>query len=307
MRNYFFFIESYLHNLLFSPLIVDATSSFDLALTSHSSRISRSFSAIESACSGPIRPRRVILFISNDDWSKPLPPTLKRLVSRGLEIVRSENMGPHTKLQPYLSIHDDFTHPLVTIDDDVFYAKDMLTQLVSAWKMNPGIIHCSRARKVVLRGRGFAPYASWPLCDHDKPSYTNFLTGVGGVIYPPEFLYSLKAAGDGYKKECPLADDIWINKQALRAGFEVCQTRSIPAKLLDVPGARRTARFKTNLRRGGNDVQLSQTYSSRELGSIELLIALEKGVSLAQKTCTAETIMANCTINDATRDISKMS
>ena len=286
MKNYLLFVESYLHNLLFSPSIVDARSGFDLTLTSHSSRVSRAFAAIESVCSGPVKPRRIILFLSDADLSRPLPPPLVRLASRGLEILRCEDVGPHTKLQPYLALHEYFTHPVVTIDDDVFYDGNLLLDLVSAWTARPEIIHCSRARKIVLRGSGFAPYASWPLCDQSVPSYSNFVTGVGGVIYPPEFLSALKGAGDGYRHVCPMADDIWINKQALRAGFRVCQMKSAPAKLLDVPGARRTARFKTNVRHGENDVQLRQAYTSREIGSITLSAAFDR--SFGRETSTPQ-------------------
>lgn len=293
MKNHLLLVESYLYNLLFSPSIIDTRSGFDLALTSHSSRVSRAFAAIESVCSGPVKPRRVILFLSDEELSRPLPSPLARLASRGLEILRCEDVGPHTKLQPYLALHEHFTHPLVTIDDDVFYDRGLLRGLASAWAAQPEIIHCSRARKIMLRGSGFAPYASWPLCGDDEPSSSNFVTGVGGVIYPPGFLSALKIAGDGYRQVCPMADDIWINKQALRAGIRVRQMKSAPAKLLDVPGARRTARFKKNLRLGENDIQLRHSYTTREIGSIALSAVFERSFSndSVHQTCREDRLV----------------
>ncbi|WP_375213720.1 hypothetical protein [Aquabacterium sp.] len=265
----------HLQNLCATSPIVDTHARFDLVLTSHSSRVPRAYAAIESICAGPVRPRRVILFLARDDWPLPLPATLKRLVSRGLEVLTCENLGPHKKQQPYLRMHARFDRPLVTIDDDVFYRSDLLMALLQAWLRQPDVIHCSRARQVRLQDHGFAPYTSWPLCDHDSATFANFATGVGGVIYPPGFLAALKAAGSGFREACPWADDIWVNKQAVSAGFKVRQLRDCSDKFTDVPGARKTALFKRNIRLGGNDRQLAHTYSAEDLQRISLMQATQ--------------------------------
>lgn len=265
MKSHFLLLEQSLHNLFATASIVDPHAEFDLALTSHSTRVAKAYAAIESVCRGPVKPRQVTLFLADEDWSRPRPRSLERLASRGLDIVRSENLGPHTKLQPYLRLHSHFERPLVTIDDDVFYRKDLLKALQSAWRAQPDMIHCARARKVRVRGPSLAPYATWPLCEDDRPSFAHFATGVGGVMYPPAFLAMLKAAGDGFKQACPWADDIWVNKVAVLSGYRVRQLTRVPDRLTDVPGARKTALFKLNLRRGGNDLQLAQTYSHSDI------------------------------------------
>lgn len=249
-----------LANVASSRSLIDSSSDFDLTLTSHTDRVRRVFMAIESACSG-LRPARVILYLAKEDWNGPLPTSLLRLKDRGLEIRECENLGPHKKQQGYLSQQESFERPLVTIDDDVFYAPDLLERLRNAWNANPHEIHCSRARRMLIQRGQLMPYRTWPLCDVPHPSHLTFPTGVGGVIYPPSFLARLKAAGDGFKKSCPFADDIWVHCQAVTNAVKIRQLTATSARFPDIPGSRRTGLFRSNLREGGNDRQLLSTFS----------------------------------------------
>lgn len=265
MKSCVLFVFFYFKNYFLRSSIVDKGSDFDVSITSHSDRVGRVFAAIESACSGSLKPRRILLFLSKEDWSGRLPSTLKRLCDRGLEIIECENVGPHKKHQPYLSMFTRFSLPLITLDDDVYYPSILFERLYSVWYWNPMEIHCSRARSVLLEDGKLAPYKKWPLCANKEASFRNFSTGVGGVIYPPDFLERLKDAGQEYKEKCPTADDVWINKTAVREGYKVRQLDSVSAVYTDIPGSRRTALFKKNVRRGGNDFQISSTYSSFEV------------------------------------------
>ena len=240
--------------------------------------------AIESACSG-LRPARVILYLAKDDWKGPLPSSLIRLKDRGLEIRECENLGPHKKQQGYLSQQESFERPLVTIDDDVFYAPDLLERLRNAWNANPHEIHCSRARRVLIQQGELMPYRTWPLCKVSQASHLTFSTGVGGGIYPPSFLAQLKAAGDGFRKSCPFADDIWIHCQAAKSAVKVRQLTATSARFPDIPGSRRTGLFRSNLRDGGNDRQLLHTFSA------ELVAWLEscEGVPVTKRTDAKQT------------------
>jgi hypothetical protein len=78
-------------------------------------------------------------------------------------------------------------------------------------------------------------------------------------------LFELKVAGDSFLQCCPKADDIWLNVNALRAGFPVRQITAQATHFSEIPFSRRTALFKTNLRGGKNDEQIRTTYTSEDL------------------------------------------
>lgn len=259
VKSYLLFLRYALKNWLSKEKLVDESSAFDVSLTSHGDRVNRVHLAIESACSG-IKPRRVILFLSREDWPGRLPKSLTRLCHRGLEVITCENDGPHKKLQPYLQMTASFVRPLITIDDDVFYEHLAFKHLFDAWLSDKAVIHCLRARSVLTNGDALMPYIAWPLCNSSAPSHLNFSTGVGGVLYPPDFLLLLKRVGLGYRATCPDADDIWVNACAVRSGFRVRQVLNVPSRRPDIPGSRGTALFKKNIRLGGNDAQLARVY-----------------------------------------------
>jgi hypothetical protein len=194
-----------------------------------------------------------------------LPASLQRTVKRGAEIIYCRDVGPHTKYFPYLELVEKFEHPLVTVDDDIIYAPYMLEKLVDAWHSMSNFIHCHRARRINFVDLQLAPYKSWAMCRSTEPSFENFATGVSGVIYPPRFLFALKVAGDSFLQCCPKADDIWLNVNALRAGFPVRQIKAQAIHFCEIPFSRRTALFKTNLHGEKNDEQIRATYTSEDI------------------------------------------
>ncbi len=268
MKNHILLAWHYAKNVFSKSSIIDRRSGYDISLTSHSDRVFRVFAAIESACSGPNKPKRAILFLSKEDIPRKLPSSLERLQLRGLEIIFCENLRPHKKQQPYLKINEKFDRPLITIDDDVFYDSNLTSRLFEAWRKNTDRIFCSRARIPRIRDGALLPYATWPLCCHNEPTLWIFSTGVGGVIYPPSFLEILRGAGDQFKSKCPTADDVWVNSLAAEHRVLIQQLEKESSSFPDIPGSRRTALFKTNIHKGGNDVQINQTYSNQALKSI---------------------------------------
>ncbi len=266
--SYFLYLWFALVNRLSKKSLVDPQADFDVSLTSHADRVLRLHGAIESLCAGSVKPRRIILYLAAEDWPRPLPKTVQRLVGRGLEVIDCPNFGPHKKQQPYLQQQSTFRYPLITVDDDVYYDSDLLQRLVAAWRERPAEIHCSRARRIQFRGEEFAPYKSWPLCTGTEASHLNFATGVGGVLYPPAFLEFLKQAGDGFQHLCPMADDIWMHVNETRAGYPVRQVAPVASYFPDIPGSRRTALFKKNIRGDHNDHQLKAVYTAADLARL---------------------------------------
>lgn len=236
-----------------------------LSLTTHAFRQDLVFLAIESIARGHHKPSHVHLWITDKEAYTKLPSTLQRLKSRGLEVHLTDDFGPHTKYYPYLCNENCFVRPLVTADDDVIYPREWLQQLITAYESNPSVIHCFRAHRMHLAMNRPAPYNSWAPCSDKIPSHLNFITGVSGVIYPPNYLHYLKEQGQGFLSCCPNADDIWLTITALRAGFKIAQINDKPGYFTSIPGSQRKRLYNFNVRLGENQIQLMRTISESDL------------------------------------------
>ena len=273
-KRIFLFLYLIIYNFISRKKIIVPDSDAVVTLTSHSDRILRAFATIESIGLGAVRPRKIILYLGNEYADKSLPRSLERLKNRGLEIEFCMDVGPHTKYFPYIQSRSTFNCPLVTADDDKIYEKEWLEKLIGAWKNEPNLVHCFRARKIIFENGAFAAYKNWPLCADTNASFANFATGVSGVIYPPKLLEHLKHAGLSFLYLCPKADDIWLHVNAIRNGFKIRQLQPESKHFFGTPGSSKLALHFSNLSGGGNDIQVSQTYNSNDLQilSPELII-----------------------------------
>ncbi|MDR3347302.1 MAG: hypothetical protein LBN32_01675 [Helicobacteraceae bacterium] len=248
--------------------IVSSNGEAVVSMTSYGDRINAVHLAIESIAAGNALPKRLILWIDEEEVLRDIPPQLKRLQDRGLEILSCDNYGPYKKFYPYVT-SQELDLPLVTADDDVFYPHDWLSGLIEARANNKDAICCHRAYAVALTKDGIAPYGSWQEAEIDKPSAINFATGVGGVIYPPQFLRVLKEAGDGFLQTCPKGDDIWLHKQAISHGFQIVKIKG-NSKLPEIPKSQQSALHRYNVKLGGNEEQIRATYTQEDIALLRV-------------------------------------
>lgn len=235
-----------------------------VSLTSHGRRTKSVFLALESIAAGSLQPRRLILWLGTDSAAE-LPGSLRRLVGRGLEVRVTKDFGPHTKYYPYLASETSFRVPLVTADDDILYPRDWLSLLDSSYSAFPDDVSCHRAARIQLNRNGIAPYLSWPLCRNVEPSILNFATGVSGVLYPPKFLELLKESGTRFVDVAPKADDIWLHRMAVQGNIAVRQVSAESRHFDEVFRADASGLMHQNAVGGGNDHQISRTYSGEDV------------------------------------------
>ena len=182
-----------------------------VSLTSHGERIYDVYLAIESIMQGSIKPNRILLWLSEDEFGQVLlPKTLLLQKERGLEVRFCKDVKSFTKLVPALAEFPDAC--IVTIDDDVMYEFDLLERMVHAHLMSPEAICACRMHKVKLKKNGQpASYLDWEQCvDSCDSSPRYFPTGVGGTLYPAHCL-SQEVFNEGvFMSLCPFADDVWF-------------------------------------------------------------------------------------------------
>lgn len=166
-------------------------------------------------------------------------------------------------------------------NDDVYYDDSWLETLVQAHLRNPSIIHCHRARRIQLNAFHFEPFEDWPDTSGTEGSHLNFLFSVSGVVYPPQFLLSLKSFGNAFDDPHNRADDIWVNHVALRAGFHIAQVSPRSKSFARTKVSRTEALSQLAVERENKQLQLAQTYSAKDK---ELLRGLQEQVGLKLAT-----------------------
>ena len=240
-----------------------------VSLTSYGTRVGSVAFAIESIGCQTMRPRRLILWLDNQQAVDNRPASLRRLEQRGLEIKLSENFGPHTKYFPYVQSEARHQSPLVTADDDVLYPPHWLRRLYHAHLASPDIVNCYRAAEVRTDNGTLSSYSTWPMVKSTTAQLNHFATGVSGVIYPVTMLAELAARGSAFMETCPKADDIWLHWVALQAGIPVRQISRIPVHFPVIPGTQDQTLVEENVNQGANDKWIAALYSAADAALLE--------------------------------------
>ncbi|MDR2410387.1 MAG: hypothetical protein LBE13_20065 [Bacteroidales bacterium] len=200
-----------------------------VSFTSFPARIELVEYMIFSLLKQTIRPQKIILWLSEDEFKrskKTIPKSLKKYIDFNFEIqFIKKNFRPYNKLIYSLIKYPDKI--IVTADDDVFYKSDWLEGLCYTHNDFPNDIIACRVHSITFNGTHIAPYKEWSSSQNDI-SYLNFPTGVGGVLYPPGSLYKDVTNQELFLKLCPNADDIWfyvmalLNKKRIRKVKNTC-------------------------------------------------------------------------------------
>ena len=210
------------------------------------------------------------VYLSRDEFpmgDASLPPRLQQLVSQISSLYVhyvSGNIRSYKKLVYALSDFPDAT--IVTADDDVLYPRHWLEMLVDGNRRFPESVVGTRGTTMVIEsGTALAPYETWPEAVPSRPSRSTFLTGRGGILYPPKSLdVRIATDMDLAMLLAPRADDVWFKAAALAAGtlaFRVPSTREYPSS----GASQAMALFKTNVYLSENDDALRTVFNHFDL------------------------------------------
>lgn len=186
-----------------------------VSLTSFPAAIPYAFKAIQSILNGSVLPDKIILYLTFAQFgNNGIPQEL-------LELSKQNNMfeirdydrdiRSYRKLIPALK---DFPEAvIITIDDDVAYHKNMLSDLLQLHVKYPNAVLAHRA-KLMKPGE---PYRKWRkyrwyhfLTQRIHSDFRNIQTGVGGVLYPPHSLKKEMLDIELFTQIAPTTDDIWF-------------------------------------------------------------------------------------------------
>lgn len=193
-----------------------------VSLTSYPARIGAVGRTIRSILRQKTTPDVIFLALARDEFhggTSDLPASLQRLIrlhSEKIEVVFTDNSRSYKKILPALSAFGAGS-TIVTADDDVTYPTDWLAGLLAGSQATPNASVGTRGTLMRADKDGLSPYVSWPAAPLDWPHPAVFLTGRGGILYPPGSLQH--ASSPHYADVAPSADDVWLKCATLSAGF----------------------------------------------------------------------------------------
>lgn len=231
-----------------------------VSLTSYQERFSDLPKTLYSLMNQTLKPDRIILWLDEEKESLTnLPYEITRFVKHGLEIKFTKDIGPYTKIIPSLKKYPNAI--IVTADDDIYYSKNWLNLLYMSYISNPEDIHVHRSHRVLLENKQILPYEKWEKhVVEETARFDNFITGVGGVLYPPKCFTSEVFREDIFLKNAPKADDIWLWVMALVHNKKIRVVKNHNNFLITTSLWKQL--FKNNLykenKTGGNDKQLNR-------------------------------------------------
>ena len=142
-----------------------------------------------------------------------LPQEIINLANKNplFEVRDYPNIRSYGKLIPALKDFPDAI--IVTVDDDVWYHKNMLRDLLRLHEQLPNAILAHRA-KIIKPEKPYRKWSKYRWYDfifkkiHVNPRILQ--TGVGGVLYPPHSLCEDMLDEKLFTEIAPTTDDIWF-------------------------------------------------------------------------------------------------
>ena len=236
------------------PLIV--------SITSYEERFSDLVLSLYSILNQSIKPDRIILWLSDTipDLTY-LPYEITKYIKNGLEIKFVKDINSYTKIIYALKYYSNAI--IVTADDDIYYPVYWLEKLYYSYISHPKDIQVHRAHRVKMENAKIAPYNTWVRhVNEEDARYTNFLTGVGGVLYPPNCFIKEVLREDIFLKNSPYADDIWLWVMALLSNRKIRVVNNHIKTLTCINifrqiGLNKEKTLYSYNKRGINDIQLN--------------------------------------------------
>ena len=227
-----------------------------VSLTSFPARIGRLWLVVESMFRQTHKPDMIILWLSKEQFPTldSVPQTLLDQQSRGLCIeLRDGDLRSHKKFYYAMSEFPDDN--VVTIDDDVLYQSNLIEELYKNHVVHPDSIIANHIFSLVYdKDRNLLPYRRW-VNEFENNSCHNVQIGVGGVLYPPNSLYSDTLNKDLFMDLAKLADDLWLFSMARLNNRKVIKTDFFPS-FLPIQNRNNITLTSVNVGQNQNDIQI---------------------------------------------------
>ncbi len=233
-----------------------------VSMTSIPTRIDKVWITIESLLRQKYKPDRIILWLASDEFKElRLSDELRDQRRRGLEIRYCDNLKSYKKI--YFTAKENPNSFIVTVDDDIIYAENMLSDLMRTYKNNKGCIICHRSHRINMRNRQLRSYNKWTDYSvrkdlNKEPAYYNFFTGCGGTLFPIFLMDKEVLNREAFMRLAPSADDVWLNFCAWISGIKIKNTTGILGHVIPIENSSNKGLYRINIEQRKNDEQIKQ-------------------------------------------------
>lgn len=192
-----------------------------ISLTSFPARINSTYKTVLSLLNQDFLPDRIILWLAKEQFENigDLPESLLKLEKYGLEIKWYHDVKAYKKLIPTLLEFPDAL--VVTVDDDWYYAKNMLEILVKEHNKYPEQIICHAVTHPELDENNMLRTTKENIDYRGTASYFNKILGGSGVLFPPNSLDTEIFNEEIFMNVAPTNDDIWFWGMAVKKGTKI--------------------------------------------------------------------------------------
>lgn len=227
-----------------------------LSMTSYPQRFESIHLTIKSLMLQTMKPDKFIVWLDDYVTRDQYTEEMIHLEKYGIEYKpRYGDLKPHKK---YIYAMQEYPESLIiTVDDDLIYAKDLIESLVKTHRKYPKEVCARRVHRITRNAKGnIASYNEWEgECMLKKtPAHDLFATGVGGVLYPPHCVSDRTFDMDLIMKLSLHQDDIWLKFMEWMAGTKVVWAPSripVPQEIKESQGVNLRSE---NVGRSQNDV-----------------------------------------------------
>ena len=256
-------LMNYYLKLPLNQLKTDVNSDLIVSLTSFPQRINNVHLVIKSILNQSYKPHKVILWLGIEYFPNKdddLPSVLIDLKKRGLEIEFCEDLKPHTKY--FYAFKKYPKNRIVTVDDDLFYPKNMLEKLLQFHEIYPNAIVANRVREISFTNGRINNYRNWKInsVKESEPSKIIFATGVGGVLYQPHLFSEELFNKTDIKKMSLNADDVWLKANQMLNDIKVVWTNYYFQSFIELPESQLSNLHSLNVFSGKNDERIVKVF-----------------------------------------------
>lgn len=231
-----------------------------VSFTSYPARIIYTAKVIESLKKQTIQPNKILLWLAKEQFpvgEKDLPIELLGYTGSNVEIRWCSDLRPHKKYYYAMKEYPDSI--IITVDDDIYYERTLIEQLLKSYMKYPYAVSAMRAHLITFDESGkMNAYDKWKRSTKIQgvPSYALCATGVGGVLYPPHCLCEEVFNEAEIRNRCLNADDLWLKTMEILAGTPVVVAGKISG-MNYIGDSQECGLWKQNALQKGNDEQFS--------------------------------------------------
>ncbi len=227
-----------------------------VSFTSFPARIKEVWQVVECMKRQSMLPEKIILWLSKDQFpdTSSVPQSLWDRVD-DLFCIRFVD-GDIRSHKKYYYVANEYPNKLIfLIDDDIYYDTDILSRSVREFNKYEKCVVCNYGYHIKYDvNNSVCRYNTWQHCYERSESEKLFFGSGGGTLFKPSLMYKDLTNIDVARKLAPLADDIWLNAMAKKAGLKIVLLKN--GQILPIHNEENITLSSVNVGESQNDIQL---------------------------------------------------